>query len=463
MEQGKKKELTFVYALFVMLTILSVLIVLRAVLGFRMQPMFLLGWLVAVALCMPLGYSYNELEKGMYSFMPRSLLPITFMLTIGALIGVWNASGTIACVTYLGLGLIDPNAFLVTSFLISLIFAVITGTSWGTVSSIGVALFGVGLGLNFNPLIAASPIISAAYIGDGISPMSDTTNIISGALNIDLFDHIKYLLRVVIPTTVISAVIYLVMGLSAAGEPDINTDEVSTIMANIAANFKIGIIAVLPIILVVILLLMKIKTIPAMLGGIVSGIIVSVFYQGNTLKDTLEYMWGGYTLSSGDDFIDNLFSRGGMTSVTGTVVMVLMAFGLFGILNTAQILNKVVEPFSKRIHTYVGGAVCTLLFGLIANLSSSTTFAYLFCSNMLGEVYDEHGFDRRELANAVMVGCLPLGLWVPWNTNSTTPAASLGIEPSSVAFLLVTPYVYIVVLLVTAYIRQRKERKANKS
>ena len=136
--------------------------------------------------------------------------------------------------------------------------------------------------------------------------------------------------------------------------------------------------------------------------------------------------------------------------------MVIMAFGLFGILNTADILNKVVEPLSKRIHSYVGGAICTLIFGLIANLSSSTTFAYLFTSNMLGGVYDELGFDRKELANAVMVGCLPLGLWIPWNTNAATPAASLGIEPGAVAFLLVTPYVYIVVLLISAFIKQRK-------
>ena len=150
--------------------------------------------------------------------------------------------------------------------------------------------------------------------------------------------------------------------------------------------------------------------------------------------------------------------KGGMTSVSGTVAMVILAFGLFGILNTAGVLDKVVEPLAKRIKTYVGGAVCTLIFGLIANLSSSTTFAYLFTSNMLSGVYDKHGFDRKELANAVMVGSLPLGLWIPWNTNAATPAASLGIEAGAVAPLLVVPYVYIVVLIVSAFIKQKKQK-----
>ena len=454
-QNREKKKVEFGYALFVMAAILGIIIVLGAVFGFKMQAMFLLAWLIAILLCMPLGYTYDELQKGMFSFMPRCLLPITFMLTIGGLIGVWNASGTIAYVTHLGLSMINPNAFLVTSFLISLVFACVTGTSWGTVGSVGVALFGVGLGMNFNPLLAASPIICGAYIGDGISPMSDTTNIISGALEIDLFDHIKYLMRIAIPTIAISALIYLAMGLRGAGG-DISTSEVGSIMAGISDNFRTGVVSLIPIVLVLALLAMKVKTIPALLGGIVSGLAVSVLYQGNTLKDSIQYMWGGYTLSSGNAFIDKLFSRGGMTSVTGTVVMVIMAFGLFGILNTADILNKVVEPLSKRIHSYVGGAICTLIFGLIANLSSSTTFAYLFTSNMLGGVYDELGFDRKELANAVMVGCLPLGLWIPWNTNAATPAASLGIEPGAVAFLLVTPYVYIVVLLISAFIKQRK-------
>ena len=438
-----------------MAILLGIIIILGAVFGLKMQAMFLLAWPIAILLLLPLGYTYDDLQKGMFSFMPRCLLPITFMLTIGGLIGVWNASGTIACVTHIGLKLISPKAFLVSSFLISLVFATITGTSWGTVGSIGIALFGVGLGMNFNPLVAASAIISGAYIGDGISPMSDTTNIISGALDIDLFDHCKYLLRIVVPTTVISAIIYLVLGLRGIGG-DINTDAVTTIMDGIAGNFRLGIVPLIPIVLVLVLLAVKVKTIPALLGGIFSGLAVSVLYQGNTVKESILYMWSGFTMSSGDAFIDKLFNRGGMTSVSGTVAMVILAFGLFGILNTAGILDKVVEPLAKRIKTYVGGAVCTLIFGLIANLSSSTTFAYLFTSNMLSGVYDKHGFDRKELANAVMVGSLPLGLWIPWNTNAATPAASLGIEAGAVAPLLVVPYVYIVVLIVCAFIKQKK-------
>ena len=170
-------------------------------------------------------------------------------------------------------------------------------------------------------------------------------------------------------------------------------------------------------------------------------------------------MWSGYTLSSGDAFIDKLFSRGGMSSMTGTAFMIVVAFGLFGILNTAGILDSLVEPLSKRIHSNLAATVCAILLGLLGNLSSSTTFAEVFTSNVLNGVYDRAGLNRLDLANAMTVGCLILGLWVPWNTNPVAVGASLDVDPLHMIPYMVTPFVYLGVLFVLAIFKQKKVKQ----
>ena len=449
-----QRKPSFGYALFTMVLILGGIMLLGAVFGFKMQVLFLLAWILAFPLCMKIGYRYDELQKGMFAFMPRCLLPVVFTISIGALIGAWNASGTIAAVTHLGMKIINPSYFQVTSFIICILFSMITGTSWGTCGTIGIALMGVALGMGFNPLVAASPIICGAFVGDSLSPLSDTTNIISGAVEVDLFTHIKYQLRITIPTILISTVIFFAMGLSSHFDTA-TTTEIGAIMEGISANFRLGFIPMLPVILVIALLCFKVPTIPSLLCGSVGGLAVATLYQGQSAQSVILNMWSGYSLSSGDVFIDKLFSRGGMSSMTGTAFMIVVAFGLFGILNTAGILDALVEPLSKRIHSSLAATVCALLLGLLGNLSSSTTFAEVFTSNVLNGVYDRAGLNRLDLANAMTVGCLILGLWIPWNTNPVAVAASLDVEPLQMVPYLVTPFVYLGVLLVAALLKQK--------
>lgn len=455
-ETNAKKRPSFGYALFTMVLILGGIMLLGAVYQFKMQVLFLLAWLAAFPLCMKIGFTYKELQKGMFAFMPRCLLPVVFTITIGALIGAWNASGTIAAVTHLGMKIINPGFFQLTAFVICVLFSMITGTSWGTCGTIGIALMGVALGMGLNPMAAASPIICGAFVGDGLSPLSDTTNIISGAVEIDLFDHIKYQLRITIPTIVISAVVFFILGFSNFSGAS-STDEITGIMNGIADNFRLGIIPFLPVILVIALLCIKVPTIPSLLCGGAGGLLTAVLYQGHRAQDVVQNMWGGYVLNSGDAFIDKLFSRGGMSSMTGTAFMIVVAFGLFGILNTAGVLDALVEPLSKHIHTNLAAAVSALLLGTLGNLSSSTTFAEVFTSNVLNPVYDRAGLDRRDLANAMTVGCLILGLWIPWNTNPVAVSASLDVDPLRMVPYLVTPFIYVGVLLIYAVLKQKKQ------
>ena len=152
---------------------------------------------------MKLGYTYKELQQGIFHYCAKSLVPMTIVLCVGALIGTWNACGTVPLITKLGLLTINPKYFLVMSFVICIIFSLFTGTSFGTCGTAGVALMGVGLSMGLHPLVIASSIIGGAYFGDAISPLSDSTNVAAGSVGVDLFESIKYQAITTLPAAVI--------------------------------------------------------------------------------------------------------------------------------------------------------------------------------------------------------------------------------------------------------------------
>lgn len=212
----EKMQPTFAYALLVMVICFAFVMIPTIFAGVNIRVMFLLSWLLAYPLCMRLGYSFQELQNGMMAFIPKCIMPM-LLLTIGSVVGAWSASGTIAYVMSLGLQIINPQYFLATSFIVCLIFACMAGTSFGTVGTVGVALMGVAIGMGIDELVAAACIISAALIGDAVSPMSDTPNVISGSSGVDLFEAILSVDGVAVMRHYVTSPLYLILCLVLAG------------------------------------------------------------------------------------------------------------------------------------------------------------------------------------------------------------------------------------------------------
>ena len=208
MTEQEKKAPSFGYALFVTIVSFSIIMIPAVFLGAKTQPLFLISWIITIPFCMKLGYTYKELQQGIFHYCAKSLVPMTIVLCVGALIGTWNACGTVPLITKLGLLTINPKYFLVMSFVICIIFSLFTGTSFGTCGTAGVALMGVGLSMGLHPLVIASSIIGGAYFGDAISPLSDSTNVAAGSVGVDLFESIKYQAITTLPAAVICAVIF---------------------------------------------------------------------------------------------------------------------------------------------------------------------------------------------------------------------------------------------------------------
>ena len=447
-----KEKITpsFGYAAFVTLASFAVIMIPAVFLGARTQPLFLIAWMVAVILCMRLGYTYKELQKGIFEYCARSLTPMTIVLCVGSLIGTWNACGTVPMITRLGLMTINPKYFLVMAFLICICFSIFTGTSFGTCGTAGVALMGVGLSMGINPLVVASPIIAGAYFGDAISPLSDSTNCAAGSTDVELLKSIKYQAVTTLPAAVITAIIYLIWG-SRLDTSGADLSSISEVVEAISASYKLGIVTLLPMVVVLVMLLMKVPSIPSILAGSISGFLVAWLYQGYSFKQCVTYMWSGFVLESDNAFISQIFSRGGITSMSGTAFLFIFAFGLFGILSTAGVIDKVVEPLMKKVNSRLSGVICTIILGTIANITSASgNFSFVFTGNLMRPVYEKNNLNKFDLTRAMSVGCLLFGLLVPWNSNPLTVCGFLGVETSEMLPYIFMPFITLAVVVFLA-------------
>lgn len=443
----EKKETTFSFAALAMIACFAFIMIPGAVLGAKIHVMFLLSWLIAFALCMSRGYNYSELQSGMIKFIPKCIVPVLLILTIGAVIGSWCASGTIAYITYLGLQIINPRFFLATAFVVTIICACFTGTSFGTCGTVGVALMGVALGMGIEPLWAASAILCASVIGDGISPLSDTPNVIAGAAEVDMFESVKFQLPMTIPVAVLSFLFYLVMG-ATGNVQSADTSAISELCNAIANSYRLGIHCLLPIIVVFGLLLMKMSAIPALLLGSLTALAVACGAQGESFADVINAMWGGFTLESGNEMVAKLFSRGGISGMTGTCVLIIFSFGLFGILNEAKVLDTLVKPLGGIVKNRVSGVLCVVVLGFLANLSGSASFSEVFTGNIMSPVYEKAGLSKYDLTRAATVGCLAFSMFIPFVVMPATVTASLGVDPIQMIPYYISMPIYLVVLLV---------------
>ncbi|MCD8121181.1 MAG: sodium:proton antiporter [Clostridiales bacterium] len=445
--EREKKTPTFGYALFVTLLAFAVIMIPAVFLGAKTQPLFLISWIVSIPFCMRLGYTYKELQQGLLAYCAKSLVPMTIVLCVGSLIGTWNACGTVPMITKLGLMTINPKYFLVISFFICIVFSLFTGTSFGTCGTAGVALMGVGLSMGLNPLVIAAPIIGGAYFGDAISPLSDSTNCAAGSVGVDLFTSIGYQVFTTAPAALISAAIYLIWGMNI-DTSSIDLSSINEVIVGIEANYKLGIVTLLPMLVVLVMLLKRIPSIPSILCGSISGLLVAWLYQGQSLKSVILSMWSGYTLESDNTFIATIFSRGGITSMQGTAFLFIFAFGLFGILSTAGIIDKVVEPLMKRVTGRLSGTICTVILGFIANATSASgNFSFVFTGNLMTPIYERNNLNKWDLTRAMSVGCLLSGLLIPWNSNPLTVTGFLGVEAADMLPYMFTPIITCAVLL----------------
>lgn len=448
MKRDLKKAPGFGYALFVMAAVFSSIMFPALLWEAKINALFLIGWAVAILLCLPTGVSYQELEAGLVANCSKAIVPAMIVLCVGALVGTWNAAGTVPVIIRYGVKSVSPHFFLPTAFLLCVVTTMITGTSWGTFGTAGLALAGIGLSLNVNPVITAGAVCGGAFFGDTISPLSDSPNIASAVSGVNLFDGIRHQAKITIPSALICMAIYCAVGMKYRGGA-VDSSLIGTVVTCIDTNFYTGIPAILPMIFVVALLVMKIPSIPAILGGGIFGGLVACLYQKHSLAEVIAYFWSGYEIDSGVGFVDTLLNRGGITSMTNTAVMFFFAFGLFGILNAAGIVEAFVQPVVSRLKSKLSLVGATILMSIFGTLvGASMNFAYAFAGSIMAPVYEKRGLEKRNLMRALGVGCTAMTVVVPWSLSSSVAAEFLNVSTIQLIpynfFAFVAPLVLVV-------------------
>jgi NhaC family Na+:H+ antiporter len=406
--------------------------------GTAHMPLLLAAALAALV-GLRMGHRWSSIEAGIVEGIAIGLKAILILMVVGMLIGTWIASGIVPILIYHGLKILHPSIFLVAACVICCIVSISTGSSWTTAGTVGIALIGVGQGLGVPLPMVAGAIVSGAYFGDKLSPLSDTTNLAPAVAGSDLFEHVRYMMYTTLPSLVIALAIYAVLGWSSAGREAVSQENVTVIRETLSGSFKMSPILLVPPLLVILMVALRLPALPSLLGGVLLGGILAVAVQDAGLKDVLAATHKGFEAKTGVKAVDELLTRGGLESMMPTVSLILCALTFGGIMERTGLLAALASGI-LRLARGVGGLVgATVVTCLGMNvLAPDQYLSIIVPGRMYREAYRQKGLHPKLLSRTLEdAGTLSSPL-VPWNTCGAFMTTTLGV---SVAAYL--PYAFL--------------------
>jgi len=394
----------------------------------RAEILLVLSATVAGVMAFFLGYKWKDLEQGIVAQISRGMPAMLIVICVGLLIGSWIASGTIPMLVFYGLKIISPGYFLVTACLVCSVVSLVTGTSWGTAGTIGVAFMGIaqGLGIPLGP--AAGAIVSGAYFGDKISPFSDTTNLAPIAAKSNLFDHIRHLLWTTTPAWVVGLLVYFFVGLKFQ-QNQLPQENLNRITNAIQANFRFDILLLLPPLIVLFFAIKKLPTIPGMVGASLIASILALVIQKAPFVEVMSAMTHGYSAQTGIKDLDLLFSRGGMMSMMGVTLIAFCAFAFAGIMQKSGMLNVILEHMLTFIKSRGSLILSTSMSGIIIALITGSSFlTILIPGELFAPAYRKINLAAKNLSRTTEDSGTVIVPLIPWSMAGVYMAGTLGVS-----------------------------------
>ncbi len=394
---------------------------------FDPQPPLMFGIFIAAAIGVMRGWKWTDIEEGMFKIVIISLPAIAILLLIGILIGSWVASGTVPYMIYYGLQIISPQWFLVSGFILCSLMSLALGTSWGTTGTLGIVVVGIGSSLGFPLWLSAAAVISGAFFGDKMSPISDTTNLAPAITGNNVYAHIKNMIPTTFPAMIIGLIVYLVIGYTFKTDA-LEPEELNHLLGAIDGHFKLSIMSMIPPVVVLFMAIRGHSAIPSMFGGVISALVLAFAWQGLSLGGVFDVILAGFFVETGNEIANNIFNRGGIESMTDTVSLVFFALTFGGILEQLGCFKAISSFVLKKIKRF---------WQLQASAISGTFFmvmgtgdAYLpmaFIGRLFSQAYDKFGFSRLNLSRAIEEGGTLMTPLVPWSASGIFVGAALGL------------------------------------
>jgi len=387
------------------------------------------------------GQDWQQIEEAIMAGIVIALKPIIILLCVGLLIGTWIMSGTVPTMIYYSLLMLDPSIFYAASCLICGLIALSIGSSWTVAGTVGIALIGASAGLGLSVEIAAGAIISGAYFGDKMSPLSETTNLAPAVAGTDLFAHIGHMVWTTIPSIVIALILYVIIGLNI--DTSNSGNDLAITMQLINENFTIGPLMLLPVAALLFMASKKVPPIPAILAGALIATVLALLFQrtailnlaGDTpnlflglFKGVWQTLADGFVLQSGNASLDDLMSRGGMSSMLNTIWLILCAMIFGGVMDHTGLLRCLVNYALSFVNS-TGSLIATTIATCIgANLITSDQYiAIVLPGRMYKLEFQNRNLDAKNLSRCLEDAGTMTSPLVPWNTCGAYMSGTLGV------------------------------------
>ena len=399
-----------------------------------------------------LKFKWEILQDGIVKSISSAMSSILILLLIGALAGTWMLSGIVPAMIYYGLQVLNPTIFLIAACIVCAIVSIATGSSWTTVATVGVALLGIGKALGFEEGIIGGAIISGAYFGDKMSPLSDTTNLAPAMAGTDLFTHIRHMTKTTFPTMILTLIIFGVIGIFSEAQGSV--DQVKDISAVILGQFNIsGWLFIVPL-AVIVMIVKKVSAIPALLvGAILGGLFAVIFqpqiiqliagssefgYSYQAFKAVMMALYGSISVVTPNEIVNELLITRGMSGMLNTIWLIICAMAFGGIMEESGMLKVLAEAVIRKVHSVGSLIASTAATCVFFNVTTSDQYlAILVPGRMYANVYRKRGLKPENLSRTLEDSATVTSVLIPWNTCGATQASVLG-----VATLAYAPYCF---------------------
>ena len=435
---SEEKQLNMPQSLLLLLLIIgSVAVCIRLKTGGPMIGLFF-SWIIIYLFCKVLKIDYDHVVGGAYDAIRVVVPTLCLLMSIGVMIGTWLQSGTIASIIVGGLKLIDPTWLLPLTLIFCAVLSLVTGTSYGSVGSAGVAMMAIG---NAMGIQVAGAVICGAMFGDKLSPLSDTTNLAPAVAGAKLNDHVRSMLWTTLPTFAISLVLFTILGISqtSGGYEEGN---LLVYIDALQSEFKLGFLTMLPAAVIIVLLLLKVNAIVSLgLSAVCAG-AVSFFYQGAALQSIIRVAYNGYSTQIEEAILKTILNRGGMSSMLQYVAIICFAVGMGGMLDRLGVLGNILNAITGRINSDGSLILASLLVGYVTSLiSCSQPMSHVLTGNMMKPLFRARKVAPEILSRTLEDAGTLSGPMIPWHGYCVYMAGTLG-----VAWSVFFPYLFLLYL-----------------
>ncbi len=444
------------------------------------QMSLILAAAIAGIVVTRLGLDWKKILKGIVKSISSAMPSILILLLIGCLSGTWMLSGVVPAMIFYGLKILNPVVFLFAAVIVSAVVSLATGSSWSTVATLGIALLGIGNTMGIDEGVVAGAIISGAYFGDKMSPLSDTTNLAPAMAGTDLFTHIRYMMFTTIPSIVITLIIFLIWGFFL--DTNSNTQEIEEVLSAIDGTFNLNPLLFLVPIALIIIIIKKVPPLPALLAGTLLGGLFAIIFQPHLIEQAAEItdnygaasyvavmktMFGKNAIVTGNGVVDELLITNGMSGMLNTIWLILSAMVFGGIMESGGLLMRITKSiiqYAKSTGSLVASTVATCLF--FNTTASDQYISIVVPGRMFARTYRKRGLKPEVLSRTLEDSGTVTSVLIPWNTCGATQSGVLGVSTLAYApfafFCIISPFMTVFFASFNIKIRKLRKDEINK-